>query len=593
MMILKEQLAKILTKAIGVEIKASDFAVPPSEALGDLSLPCFELAKKLKKNPKELAEEIACRFSGGAEGQNIVLPVLQKIESAGPFVNFFVSAKHLAENVFAKNFGKIKLEKEKIMIEFACPNTNKAFHIGHLRNTITGESLARVLENAGHKVIRANYQGDIGLHIAKAIYGIERLKEEYSEAKNKSLDEKVAFLGRAYAVGGQAYETDLPSQELRQAGESARKQIHEFNKKIYDNDASIKEIFATTRKWSLEYFDKIYKRLGTRFDRFYFESETFARGKKIVEKFLAKGVFKESQGAVIFEGEKYGLHNRVFITGDGFSTYEAKDLALAQMQFKEYNPDKIVHVVGKEQIEYFKVLFKALEFTLPESVGREFHLPYGWVSLKHGKMSSRTGQVVLGEWLLDEIEKRVGEIMKESRLDNRDEVLKKVALAAVKYSMLKIGVGVDLVFNLEESVSLSGDSGPYLLYICARIKSIIDKFKTQSTCLRLSYGRQAKHKINLKFKTQNLKFHPMEKALLVKLNNFSEAEIAAAEEMDPSKVAKYLFELAQCFNTFYQECPVLKAEDDVKAFRIELIKAVLKTMEKGLDLLGIEIVDKM
>ncbi|MFH0780319.1 MAG: arginine--tRNA ligase [Parcubacteria group bacterium] len=589
MNILKYKLAKIISKALDIEITPNDFALPPSETMGDLSLPCFELAKKLKKNPKEAAEEIVQRL----EGQNIVLSgQIDKIETAGPFVNFFVSAKYLAENVFAKNFGKIKSAREKIMIEYATPNTHKIFHIGHLRNTITGESLARVLENVGSKVIRANYQGDVGLHIAKALYGIDRLKKEYAEAKKKNLTEKIEFLSRAYVLGAEAHENDRPSQELRPAGESAREQIYGFNKKIYDGDKTIRDIYKTTRKWSLEYFDKIYKRLGTRFNRFYFESETFADGKKIVEKFLEKGVFKKSQGAVIFEGEKHGLHNRVFITSDGFPTYEAKDLALAKMQFKEYRPDKIFHIVSKEQTEYFKVLFKALEFTLPKSIGKEFHLPYGWITLKSGKMSSRTGQVVAGEWLLNEIEKRVAEIMMEIKFkaqnskpkkEDEREIVEKVALSAVKYSMLKIGIGVDMVFDFQESVSLSGDSGPYLLYICARIKSILEKLKTQSS----------KHKINLKLKVQNFKINSIEKALLIKLNNFTEAETEAAAEMDPSKVAKYLFELAQCFNTFYQECPILKAEDEVQTFRVELIKSVRKTMEKGLDLLGIEIVDKM
>ncbi|MFH0988017.1 MAG: arginine--tRNA ligase [Parcubacteria group bacterium] len=577
MQTIKEQLAKIITKKLGVEITANDFTTPPNEKMGDISLPCFEFAKEAKKDPKLFAEDIVRKLEiarladdGKSRRGNLKSGYIEKIESVGPFVNFFVSNDYLIENAFAKKRGTKLFGKKKIMLEFAHPNTHKMFHIGHLRNIITGESVARILGNVGNKVIRANYQGDVGLHIAKALYGINRLKAEFDAVKNISLDERVAFLGKAYAIGGQAYEAD----------ESAKLEIHELNKKIYAGDKSVKEIYELTRGWSLEYFDRIYKRLGTRFDRLYFESETFAKGKKIVEKFLKKGVFKQGEGAIIFEGEKYGLHNRVFITSEGSPTYEAKDLALAELQFKEYHPEKLIHVVGKEQTEYFKVMLKALEFTLPKSSGKEFHLPYGWVSLKSGKMSSRTGQVVLGEWLLDEIEKKIEEMMKEHQLEDREMVVRSVAIAAVKYAMLKINIDVDMAFDIDASISLSGDSGPYLLYICARINSILEK----------SEARISKSE---KIRNSKLEIHKLEKSLLVKLTQYEEACDEAANKLNPSIVAKYLFDLAQTFNNFYQECPILQAEDEVKNFRLALIGKVKEVMEQGLKLLGIETVAKM
>lgn len=573
MKMIKDQLAKILSKQTGMEISASDFGVPPNEKMGDISLPCFDFAKKVNKNPKDLAEEIAGRLQ---EGQNTVLSVLtEKIESIGPFVNFFINPNYLMNAVFARKSGKKLFGKKKIMVEFAHPNTHKAFHIGHLRNIITGESISRILENAGNKVVRANYQGDVGLHIGKALYGIERIKADYSDVKNGTAEQKIAFLGRAYAIGGAAYEEN----------EEAKIAIHELSRKVYNSDKSIKEIYQTTRKWSLEYLDHIYNRVGTHFDRLYFESEVFVKAKKIVEKFLAKNVFKKSDGAIIFEGEKYGLHNRVFITSDGSPMYEAKDLALAELQFKEYHPDKLIHVVGKEQTEYFKVLFKAMEFVFPKNAKKESHLPYGWVSLKSGKMSSRTGQVVLGEWLLDEIEKRIAETMKDHELENKNDVVKKVSLAAVKYAMLRLNIGVDMAFDIEESISLSGDSGPYLLYIGARINSILEKSKAQNS----------KSKISSKFKAENFKgeIHQSEKTLLLKLMKFEEACFDAAEELNPSIIAKYLFDLAQTFNGFYQECPILAAEENVRAFRLMLIKKIREAMEQGLNLLGIEMVDRM
>lgn len=454
------------------------------------------------------------------------------------------------------------------MVEFAHPNTHKPVHIGHLRNMITGESLVRILESRGYKVVRANYQGDVGMQIAKCLWGIMQNVDFRMQIKKlKTVGEQAGFLGGAYAKGGQAYEKD----------EMAKREIEEINEKIYRQDKSIKKLYKLTRKWSLDYFDFIYKRVGVKkFDRLYFESETFELGKKIVLEGIKKGIFKESQGAVIFEGSKYGLHDRVFINSRGLPTYEAKDQALARLQFSEYQPAEILHVVAREQTEYFKVIFKALEFTLPESKDKEKHLIYGWVSLKEGKMSSRTGQVVLAEWLLDEVEKRISEVMRDREIRDKDKTVRQIANAAVKYSILKTGISNDIVFDINESISTTGDSGPYLLYIVARINSIMRKAQI----------------LNLKFKILN-SIEPSEKNLLLKLSNFEDVTDTTSEQRDPSQVAKYLFVLAQAFNNFYQTCPVLETEKGVRNFRLQLIMKVREVMERGLNLLGIETVEEM
>lgn len=576
---IKQQLSKVLSQATNADISPDDFVLPPKNIDADICLPCFELAKKMKKNPTELAQEIA-KINDTT--------VFERVNAAGPYVNFWLADAFLTGEALSEtgSFDAAQddiIKKQKtVMVEFAHPNTHKAFHIGHLRNIITGESISRILEFIGYKIIRANYQGDVGLHIGKALWGIKQLAAEYEKIKKESLDKRINFLGRAYALGGQTYETN----------EQAKKEVNELNEKIYGKDDSIQEIYETTRAWSLEYFDKIYQRLNTKFVRLYFESEVFARGKELTLEYLKKKVFKKSQGAIIFEGEKYGLHSRVFINSIGFPTYEAKDLALAEAQFKEFKPERIIHVVGKEQTDYFKVLFKALEFVLPKSKDKEKHLAYGWVSLKSGKMSSRTGQVVLGEWLLDEVEKKISEIMFKSELENKDEVVKKVSAAAVKYAMLKIGVDHDMAFDINESVSVEGDSGPYLLYIVARIKSVIAKHKIQSPKLSAQGGSAAggKSKTNLK---AFFVLHSSEKKLLLELAGFGEAVKKAGQELDPSCIAKYLLDLAHCFNNFYHDCPVLKADDEVRNFRLILIQKVCETMETGLTLLGIETVDKM
>jgi arginyl-tRNA synthetase len=563
---IQSQLSEIISKAFDVKVSENQFTIPPKMEMGDFAFPCFELAKELKKSPVEIATSLAEIV------QNKELIV--KAQVAGPYVNFYINEKSLIEYLEKevlknKKFGQGENKKQKFVVEFACPNTHKAFHIGHLRNIITGESISRILNNAGYNVIRANYQGDVGMHIAKALWGINRLKDEYQEVKKSSVDEKVKFLGKAYVLGAQAYESD----------EADQKEIYENNEKIYSKADDIKDVYSETRKWSLEYFDNIYKRIDTFFDRFYFESEIFSRGKKIVEEYLEKGVFKKSEGAIIFEGEKFGLHSRVFINSKGLPTYEAKDLALAELQFKEHKPERIIHVVGKEQIEYFKVIFSALEQILPETKDKEYHLAYGWVALKHGKMSSRTGKVVLGEWLLDEIESKISEIVEKSEVADKETTKQRVAMAAVKYSMLKVGIKVDMSFDIDESVNISGDSGPYLLYIGARINSILKKVSLEKKVKKKDAGESS--------------LHQTERKVILSLLKFPEITKRSAVELDPSQIAKYLFDLAQDFNNFYTECSVLNAEGQTKKIRVELITAVNKVMVKGLNLLGIEAVEEM
>ena len=457
---IKNEIKKALKKA-GVEGEIELFS-PPKKEMGDLSFACFDLAKNEGRPPNEVALTIVKKF----KIKNLKLKILDEVKSIGPYVNFYLNSQELADYIFnqaGEDYGRNSLgKKKKIMVEFAQPNTHKAFHIGHLRGTITGESIARILENAGYKkVIRANYQGDVGMHIAKTLWVLASQKSKVpsirragKNQKSVELSERIKFLGEAYAAGSKAFEED----------EQAKKEIMEINEKIYANDPDIRKLYKETRDWSLEYFDGIYKKLGTRFDRLYFESEVFKRAVEIVKEFLSKGVFEASEGAVIFAGSKHELHDRVFLNSKGLPTYEAKDLALAEKQFKEYNPEKIIHVVGKEQSEYFKVVFKAMEQVLSKSKDKEVHLPFGWVTLKHGKMSSRSGNVVLGEWLLEEINNKVNEIMEAGDLADKKEIAEKVALAAVKYSFLKTGIKNDISFDLEESVSLSGDSGSSCMY---------------------------------------------------------------------------------------------------------------------------------
>lgn len=455
---------------------------------------------------------------------------------------------------------------KRIMVEFAHPNTHKAFHIGHLRNITTGESVVRLLEASAHTVIRANYQGDVGMHIAKCLWAMLHLPEfDHTAVQNSDIHAKVEFLGKAYAAGSTRYETD----------DAVKREVGEINKQIYAKNPAIYPLYQETRQWSLEYFDSIYKRVGTHYDRLYFESETYESGKKNVLEGLKKGIFEESDGAIIFPGEKYGLHTRVFITKEGNATYEGKDMGLAPLQHKEYHPDLILHVLGPEQYSYTRVMFKALDLLFPVDAHKQFHKVYGWVKLKHGKMSSRTGQVVLGEWLLDEAKRSIYEILKQSKTnytkEEQDEIAEKGAIAAVKYAFLKVSTNQEIAFDLKESVSFDGDSGPYLLYSYARCKSVLRKAGIAAA------GDGPTMPLN-----------PEEKALARHLYFFPEIVAEAAGALSPNVLCTYLFTLGQTFNLFYQKHPIIG-----QPHRLALTAATAQVLNNGLYLLGISTVERM
>ena len=350
---------------------------------------------------------------------------------------------------------------------------------------------------------------------------------------------------------------------------------------VYEKDKSIQDVYKTGRTWSLEYFDTIYKKLGSHFDGMYFESETFERGIELIQEGKEKGIFKESDGAVIFPGSEYDLHDRVFLNSKGYPTYEGKELSLAEKHFTDFDPYKVIHVVGKEQTGYFQVVFRALELLMPKTKGREHHLIGGYLQLKgNAKMSSRTGNVITGDALLFSVEEKIRSIMQESDKESDDELIHAVTSAALKYAMLKSDVTKDTSFDFEESVSTSGDSGPYLLYIVARINSILEKVQDTD-------GKQSQI-----FDFQS-PISAEEKQLLLLLARYPEVTKQAVDSYDPSYIARYTFDLAQGFNAFYANCQVIGAEDEVREFRIALIRSVKDVMTKGLHLLGIETVEKM
>lgn len=519
----------------------------------------MELAEKIKKELEVRSRKLA---------------VIDRVEIVPPgFINFWLSKEYLISQLKRvleqkDKFGQAeKLTDDKIMVEYAHPNTHKEMHIGHLRTLITGEALARLFEAAGAKVFRANYQGDIGPHVAKALYGVERMlseeKLELAEIGKWTSTEKAHFLGAAYVIGNKEYE-------------GKKQKIDQINADLYNRTGPLWELYRKTRQWSLAYYNELYKRFYTKFNRLFFESEMAECGKEVVLKNLGK-VFIKDEGAIIFPGEKYGLHRRVFVTRAGFPTYEGKEMCLGFKEYEAFPFDRKIHVVGSEQSGYFTVVFKALELVDSEKfVGRQYHLSMGMVHLVNRKMSSRTGELLTVDSVINEVRKEVEKLMTEEKLvgSEKKAVAEEVTIGAIKYSVLKVGAKQDVAFDIKKSVSLEGDSGPYLQYTYARTQSVVHKSQ-----------------INWSLELGHWDSSPEELLLLRTLYRFPEVIEEAAGQLAPNVLCSFLFDLAQKFNLFYQKHKIIQSER--QDFRLVLTAAVGQVLKNGLYLLGIEAPERM
>ncbi|HZX49977.1 MAG TPA: arginine--tRNA ligase [Candidatus Paceibacterota bacterium] len=570
-MTIKQEIEKLIREAVRGFGKVGEIPLehPENPDHGDYATSvAFALAKQLGKNPQEVAKEIASKF----DIQNSKF--LDKVEVVGGFVNFYLSAKVFEATLQAvlkeeEKFGKGSVLKGKnIMVEYAHPNTHKEMHIGHMRTLVTGEALCRIFEAAGAKVFRANYQGDVGPHVAKAIWGTEKLLAErdtsWEDAEKLSLSEKAHLLGQGYVKGNQEYE-------------NSKQEIDALNKKLYQQDKEVAGVYERTRKWSLDYYDSFYKRFDTKFNKLYFESQVAGLGKSIVLKNIGK-VFEESQGAIVFKGEQYGLHTRVFVTQDGNPTYEGKEMGLAPTQHKDFPFDLNIHVVANEQAGYFQVVFKALELIDEKFKGKEYHLSMGMVQLVGKKMSSRTGVLVTVDGLLDDVKELLAQLITSEGFtpQEKEEVKETGTVAAVKYSVLKTDTKANVLFDLARSVALDGNSGPYLLYTYARCKSILRKEKASNKQIKIS--NVAKEELDI----------------LRLMYRFPEVVQEAAEKYAPNLVCAFAFDLSQKYNAFYNAHSVLQADTpEQKEFRLQLCAACAQLLQNSLHLLGIQTLEKM
>ena len=464
---LRLEIENILRKA-GVENPA-DFSVPPKQEMGDLAFPCFTLTKATGKKPNEVSTELFQKINAALNNDSII----EKVVAFGPYVNFFLKSEKITAGVIEEvlekksNFGSSKLERDKkVMLEYPSNNTHKEFHIGHFRNVCIGNTLVKLYEATGAKAYPVNYLNDFGSHVAKCLWGLEKFHGHEKAPKNKQ-----KWLGEIYAEANQ-YLKNHP--ECEEEVQKIQKQLEAKDKKIWP-------LFIKTRKWSVKKFEELFKELGVKHVAVFCEKDIKAKGQTKVDELLKKGIAKVGEGgAIIVDLSEYGLDVALLRKSNGTALYLTSDVPLAEEKFKKFPVDESIVITGEEQKLYFKQLYKILELTGVKS--RLTHLTYGLINLPEGKMSSRTGNVILYENLRDEVEGQLAAETKERHPEwskkKTSDTVKKLTLAALKFDILKHEAAKNITFDVKEATSFEGFSGPYVLYMVARVNSLVQKAKS-------------------------------------------------------------------------------------------------------------------
>lgn len=539
------KISQVVRELFGVETAV--VLTRPDPQFGDWATNvALQLAKQVGKNPREIAEQIV----GALKNDSVEASV------AGPgFINIRLSDEQLLAQLGERqqNDGR---KNQKVVIETNNPNPFKAMHIGHAFNAILADTIANLLSEDGADLHRVSYHGDVGAHVGKSMWSLLRyIDGDIQKLHGVPVEEHNGFMSRMYAEGAAAYkENDQAKEEI----EALAQQSFTLDDPLY------KEVYETCKAWSFEELDKIVARLGNKpTEKKYLESQADALGVETVRAHVGD-VFIESDGALVFPGEKYGSFDNAFVTSRGRGLYGARDLGLMQLKNHDYHADKSYIVTAEEQRDYFRGVIKAAELCLPELKDVTVNISTGTVKLTTGKMSSRTGDVVEINWLFD----KIGEAVKERGGEARDEIV----AGALRYQFLKVRVGSDVVFDINEAVSLHGNSGSYLQYAYARASSILRKS-----------GREVGE--------LNFELNPSERALVRKLTEYDDVATRAKRELLPHHICVYLYELAQEFNRFYEKNQVVGSDHEGE--RITLVSAYAATLKEGLAVLGISAPEKM
>ncbi len=549
---IKEKIAKNL------DIEQNIFVYPPSNDLGDLSLPLFSLAKKSKEDLKILSLKIKDKILSEPELNLIV----EKVDIAGPYLNFFINKKYLIaetikitldnqKNLFYNNIG----QQDRVIFEYSNANTHKEIHIGHLRNIVLGDSLVKIFKANGFDAHPVSFINDLGINTAKTVWAYK--------------------MGHSQNIG-ECYSWSVSEIEKKpEISEEISKIMIDIEGKKGNNY----QLWKETRELSLKEFDDVYSLLDIKFDKTYFESDFTERGVEIVDNFLKKEIFKKSQGAIIADLEKYNLGVLPVVRSDGTALYAVADLALAEKKNSDFsNLKKSFIVVDVRQSLHFKQLFKILELA---GYKNDFtHLAYDFVKLPDGMMSSRSGKIVLLKDLYNQIFNKLVLETKERHQDWSDDKIKensqKLAVAILKFEMLKVSPNKVITFDIENALKFDGFGALYILYSLVRMKSIVRKSNFQIPS-----------QIDFNSVADSLK-DEIEKIICLEISKYGDIIIKAGKDNDPSEVAKYLFSFVKIFNDYYQKVNILQAEEAAMQARVVLIKSCIVLMESAFSLLGIK-----
>ncbi len=568
---------------------------------GNLTLVTFPLLKTSRKSPETTAQEIGEYLKANCKAIadfNVVKGFLNLVIAPAAWIG-------LLNDIHAdEKFGEqqVTADSPLAMVEYSSPNTNKPLHLGHVRNNLLGWSLSKIMEANGYKVVKTNIVNDRGIHICKSMLAWQKWGNGITpEQAGKKGDH---LIGDFYVLFDKHYRAEVAelTAKFREEGlddEAAKakaeqesplmKEAHEMLVKWEANDPEVRALWEKMNSWVYAGFDETYKALGVGFDKIYYESNTYLEGKKKVEEGLAKGLFvRKDDNSVWADLTNEGLDQKILLRSDGTSVYMTQDIGTAEMRFKDYPIDKMIYVVGNEQNYHFQVLSILLD-RLGFKWGKDLvHFSYGMVELPNGKMKSREGTVVDADDLIASMIQNARALSEDkvNKLEDiteaeKNEIARIVGLGALKYFILKVDARKNMLFNPEESIDFNGNTGPFIQYTYARIRSILRKAAAQGIAIPTAVA-------------DNAPLNEKEIALIQKMNDFGAAVAQAGVDYSPSGIANYCYELTKEFNQFYHDYSILNADtEDEKTTRLVLAQNVAKVIKNGMELLGIEVPERM
>ncbi|AIH02741.1 arginine--tRNA ligase [Riemerella anatipestifer] len=581
---IKESIAQVVESVYGLQNITLEVQENKTDFEGDFTVVIFPLVKQLKKSPDMLGQEIGEALINSSD-------FVENFNVVKGFLNLKIKNKYFIESFKAeeRNFGIVTPKNQTVMVEYSSPNTNKPLHLGHIRNILLGYSVAQILKEAGYDVIKTQIVNDRGIHICKSMLAWEKFGNGETPADSGLKGDKL--VGNYYVKFDQEYKKEIQNLVKNGLGEDeAKKQAPIFveaQKMLLDweqENPQVRELWQKMNQWVYDGFGETYKRLGVDFDQIQYESNTYILGKDLIQEGLSKGVlYQKEDGSVWCDLSDEGLDQKLLLRSDGTSVYMTQDLGTAVERFKQNDIQKLIYTVGNEQDYHFQVLFKILKKLGYDWAEHLYHLSYGMVELPHGKMKSREGTVVDADDLMQEMyltaKEKAQELGKLEHLpeEDKERSYEIVGQGALKYYMLKVDPKKKMLFNPEESIDFNGNTGPFIQYTYARIQSLLEKASYEPQDL-----------------ADDIEINAYEKELITHLGNFKTVVSKAAETLSPAQLANYIYDLVKSYNSFYQNNPILNQEDAaVKNLRLKLSALTAKTIKRGLELLGIGVVNRM